>query len=93
VAILLFNAQLSLKFAHAIAWSASPALVYAVGVGGTQMVTWEKYGRDRHKPAGDWVQTTFIEKVVGIEYRKPDAFAYANAVKKAELQALFMAFA
>lgn len=50
------------------------------------MVTWEKYARERHKPAGEWAQTTLVEKVVGIEYRKQDAFAFAKAARKAEQQ-------
>ena len=50
------------------------------------MVTWEKYGRDRHKPTGEWVQTTHIEKVTGVAYRKTEALAFAKAAKKAEQQ-------
>ena len=50
------------------------------------MVTWEKYGRDRHKPAGEWVQTTHIEKVTGVAYCKTEALAFSKAAKKAERQ-------
>ena len=50
------------------------------------MVSWEKYGRDRHKPAGEWVQTTHIEKVTGVAYCKTEALAFSKAAKKAERQ-------
>ncbi len=50
------------------------------------MVGWEKYGRDWHKPDGEWAQTTLVEKVVGVHYRKPDAASFAKAAKNAESQ-------
>ena len=50
------------------------------------MGTWEKYAQDRHKADGQWVQTTLVEKVVGVQFRKPDAIAFAKAAKKAEEQ-------
>ena len=56
------------------------------GIRGVKMVTWEKYARDRHKPAGEWAQTTLVEKVVGIEHRRQEAFAFAKAARKAEQQ-------
>ena len=43
-----------------------------------------KFGQDRHKPPGEWVQTTMVEDVVGIPYRRGAARAFAKAVAKAE---------
>ena len=50
------------------------------------MATWEKYGRNRHRPDGEWVQTSHIEKVMGVAYRKPEALAFTKAAKRAEKQ-------
>lgn len=50
------------------------------------MGNWEKYAQDRHKPDGLWVQTTLVEKVLGVQYRKADAIAFAKAARKAEDQ-------
>jgi hypothetical protein len=47
-----------------------------------------KFGRDRHKPIGDWVQTTIVEEVAGIQHRKDDARAFMHAVRKAEAERL-----
>ena len=47
-------------------------------------MTWEKYVRERDTLVGEWAQTTLIEKVVGVDDRKPDAHAFAEAAAKAE---------
>lgn len=47
-----------------------------------------KYGKDRHKPPGVWVQTTHLTDAVGLSHRKPDVILFAQAVKKAEKQCL-----
>jgi len=43
-----------------------------------------KFGRDRLQPPGDWVQTTGLLDVHGIEHRRGDAMAFAKAVRSAE---------
>lgn len=43
-----------------------------------------KFGTDRYRPAGIWVQTTIAVSVVGIQFRKEAARAYISAVQKAE---------
>jgi hypothetical protein len=43
-----------------------------------------KFGTKRYKPDGVWVQTTLAESVVGVQFRKDAAEAYATAVEKAE---------
>jgi len=48
----------------------------------------ERIGKDRHKPAGQWVQTTMVESVVGVQYRRADAQAFVSAVRKAEQKGL-----
>lgn len=48
------------------------------------MAGWRKYGLDRHRPAGDWVQTTVVEEVWGINHRKGDVVAFCQAVDDAE---------
>lgn len=47
-----------------------------------------RYGQSRHKPHGEWVQTTLVESVVGVHYRKASAVAFARAARKAEAQGL-----
>lgn len=47
-----------------------------------------RYGQSRHKPAGEWVQTTLAESVVGVHHRKANAVAFARAARKAEAQGL-----
>jgi len=44
----------------------------------------EKFGRDRYRPPGAWIQTTSLLDVMGIQYRKGDAHEYARAVQTAE---------
>lgn len=44
----------------------------------------EQLGRDRHKPAGEWVQTTTVVPVAGIQFRRSDVGAFITAVRKAE---------
>ena len=43
-----------------------------------------RHGQDRHKPDGQWVQTWIAESVVGVQYRKADAVAFAKAARNAE---------
>jgi hypothetical protein len=47
-----------------------------------------RYGQNRHKPQGSWVQTTMAESVVGVQYRKANAVAFARAARKAESKGL-----
>jgi hypothetical protein len=47
-----------------------------------------RIGQDRHRPEGDWVQTTMVEKVVGVHHRKRDARAFVEAVRRAESKGL-----
>lgn len=45
---------------------------------------YERFGRDRHRPPGDWVQATPLLEVAGIVFRKRDAGAFFVAVARAE---------
>jgi hypothetical protein len=47
-----------------------------------------RYAQDRHRPHGEWVQTTLAESVVGVHHRKADAIAFARAAKSAEANGL-----
>lgn len=42
------------------------------------------FGRDRHRPAGDWVQFTSLLNVAGIHHRREAAAIFAGLVKRAE---------
>ncbi len=42
------------------------------------------FAKDRHRPEGEWVQTTTVEKVAGVAHRLPNAAAFAEAAKSAE---------
>lgn len=44
----------------------------------------KKFGRGRHRPPGEWVQTTLAEEVFGLKHREANARAFAAAVEKAE---------
>ena len=44
-----------------------------------------RFGEDRHKPDGNWVQTTLVETVVGIQHRQSEVLAFCGAVQGAEL--------
>jgi tetratricopeptide (TPR) repeat protein len=44
----------------------------------------ERFGTDRHRPDGHWVQNTPLLEVAGIEHHKHKALAFAHAVKAAE---------
>lgn len=48
------------------------------------MPAWEKYGKERYRLPGKWVQATLVEEVQGIHYRKPNVRAFCKAVKRAE---------
>jgi HIRAN domain len=39
-------------------------------------------------PAGEWVQTTLAESIVGVHHRKANAVAFARAARKAEARSL-----
>ncbi|MCA3692790.1 HIRAN domain-containing protein [Aquidulcibacter sp.] len=43
-----------------------------------------QFGKDRHRPDGVWVQASAAVSVAGISFRKADALAFANDVKKSE---------
>lgn len=43
-----------------------------------------RFGQHRHKPSGEWVQTTTVESVVGIPHRKDSVEKFCAAVAKAE---------
>jgi hypothetical protein len=47
-----------------------------------------RFAQDRHKPPGDWVQTTTTLGVVGVQFRKREAKRFARAAGKAERCAL-----
>lgn len=43
-----------------------------------------RFAQDRHRPDGKWVQATGVEEVVGIQFRRDDAQAFAFAARAAE---------
>lgn len=43
-----------------------------------------KFGTDRHRPPGEWVQATMTEEVAGIVHRKGACRSWASAVARAE---------
>lgn len=43
-----------------------------------------RFGKARHKPAGEWVQTTMMVRVAGVTYRHGAAASFAAAVQLAE---------
>jgi hypothetical protein len=47
----------------------------------------EKFGRNRYRPPGDWIQTTGLLDVVGVQHRKSDALVFARDVQTAEKKA------
>lgn len=48
----------------------------------------ERIGQARHKPVGDWVQTTMVVSIAGIQFRKRDVEAFVKAVRQAEFAGL-----
>lgn len=42
-----------------------------------------RFGQDRHKPEGQWVQTTTVTTVVGIQHRRNDVELFCQAVEAA----------
>lgn len=50
------------------------------------MPSWEKYGKDRHRLPGKWVQATIVEEVWGVRHRKANVRAFCDAVKKAAVK-------
>ena len=57
------------------------------------MADWRKYGEDRHRPPGEWVQTTVVEEVWGVNYRRSNANAFCKAVEAAERSGLIYGLA
>jgi hypothetical protein len=51
-------------------------------------MTWVKFGQERHKPPGEWAQTTIVQKVAGVAHHRVSASRFASAVKNAEVYAL-----
>jgi hypothetical protein len=47
-------------------------------------MSYEKFGRERHRPAGDWVQATYLLEVAGWTFRKANVERFFAAVRKAE---------
>lgn len=43
-----------------------------------------RFGRNRYKLAGEWVQTTLALPVAGLHHRRDDVLAFFSAVQKAE---------
>lgn len=43
-----------------------------------------RFGKDRYQPEGQWVQTTIMLKVAGVQHRKDNAGEFARAVHVAE---------
>jgi hypothetical protein len=52
-------------------------------------MAYEKFGQDRHHPPGEWVQTTHLEEVVGVSFRKDAARKFCAAVKDSERRGAF----
>ena len=48
----------------------------------------ERIGKDRHKPAGQWVQTTMVVPVAGVQFRQSNVASFVDAVRKAERTSL-----
>lgn len=48
----------------------------------------KRFGTARYMPLGDWVRTTVVERVVGIQHRRRDVLAFCDAVRKAEAKGL-----
>lgn len=48
------------------------------------MANWVKYGKNRQRPPGKWVQASALEEVWGIKHRKNNARAFCHAVKDAD---------
>lgn len=43
-----------------------------------------RFGKDRHAPPGQWVQTTMMLKVAGVMHRRDAATAFANSIRISE---------
>jgi hypothetical protein len=43
-----------------------------------------RFGEDRHRPAGEWVQATNLLRVAGVHHRKAAVAAFGSAVARAE---------
>lgn len=43
-----------------------------------------RFGKDRYQPEGQWVQTTIMVKIAGVQHRKDNASEFARAVHVAE---------
>lgn len=43
-----------------------------------------RFGQDRHKPSGNWVQTTTVVQVAGVQHRRNAAEAFCMAVHSSE---------
>ncbi|WP_367115953.1 HIRAN domain-containing protein [Xanthobacter sp.] len=43
-----------------------------------------KFGQNRYKPAGEWVQATHLLKVAGLDHRRSDVDRFCVAVRSAE---------
>ena len=52
------------------------------------MANKNRFGQDKHRPEGKWVQATSMQKVEGVHHRKEQAKAFADAVRKAERKGL-----
>ena len=48
------------------------------------MASQKRYGRDRHRPPGEWVQATLVEKVVGVQFRKSNVREFCECVARGE---------
>jgi hypothetical protein len=51
-------------------------------------MAYEKFGMARHKPTGQWVQTTALLTVAGSNHRRADVERFFNAVRAAETRSL-----
>ncbi|MDC7675199.1 hypothetical protein [Asticcacaulis machinosus] len=52
-------------------------------------MAYQKFGLDRHTPAGAWVEATLAESVAGIPYLLPYVRSWMRAVKRAERLGLY----
>ena len=46
------------------------------------------FGAARHSPRGEWVQTTIVNQVAGILFRRSNVIEYCDAVRKADRKGL-----
>lgn len=58
--------------------------LFGGGISGTQRLNTGKFGQHRYQPPGEWVQTTLVEKVVGLNHRLDNLLTFCTVVQHAE---------